>query len=219
MSSAAATDLFREGLLSDVRMVVDGPEAALGTVASGGGFASAIEDGCTALGAKVVACPISHDASPELQEQQVESILDSAMEQLGTIELLVVDGDGLLAAALNRGEGREALVSCLDQAWSVTRALAARAFIATESRGRIVYVAPATGPSMAEGHREVARAAFENLSRTLSIEWARYGITPLTIAPGESTSPQEVASLTAYLASPAGAYFSGCLLDLRGPAN
>jgi hypothetical protein len=26
-----------------------------------------------------------------------------------------------------------------------------------------------------------------------------------------------VAALTAYLASPAGDYFSGCLLDLRGP--
>lgn len=219
MSSAAATDLFRESLLADVRMVVAGPEAALGTVALGGGFASAIADGCTALGAKVVACHIPHDSSPELQEQQVERILDSAMERLGTIELLVVDGEGLLAAALAQGEEREALVSCLDQAWSVTRALAARAFIATESHGRIVYVAPASGPSAAEGPREVARAAFENLSRTLSIEWARYGINPLTIAPGESTSPQEVASLVAYLASPAGAYFSGCLLDLRGPAS
>jgi NAD(P)-dependent dehydrogenase (short-subunit alcohol dehydrogenase family) len=219
MSSAAATDLFREGLLTDVRMVVAGPEATPGAIAAGGDFALAIGDGCTGLGAKVVVFPISHDASPELQEQQVEMTLDGAMERLGAIELLVVDGDGLLAEALARGEEeREALVSCLDQAWSVTRALAARAFIAREVPGRIVYVAPASGSS-AEGHREVARAAFENLSRTLSIEWARYGITPLTIAPGESTSPQEMASLTAYLSSPAGAYFSGCLLDLRGSAS
>jgi hypothetical protein len=29
----------------------------------------------------------------------------------------------------------------------------------------------------------------------------------------------EVAVLTAYLASPAGAYFSGCLLDLSGAAT
>jgi hypothetical protein len=28
-----------------------------------------------------------------------------------------------------------------------------------------------------------------------------------------------VAALTAYLASHAGAYFSGCLLDLRGPGG
>ncbi len=41
-------------------------------------------------------------------------------------------------------------------------------------------------------------------------------ITAVTIAPGAATTAGEVAALTAYLASPAGAYFSGCLLDLRG---
>jgi hypothetical protein len=40
----------------------------------------------------------------------------------------------------------------------------------------------------------------------------------VTIAPGTETGAGEVAALSAYLASPAGAYFSGCLLDLRGKA-
>jgi len=31
-----------------------------------------------------------------------------------------------------------------------------------------------------------------------------------------AASAGELAALAAYLASPAGAYFSGCLLDLRG---
>ena len=66
-------------------------------------------------------------------------------------------------------------------------------------------------------HAPAACAGLENLARTLSIEWARHGITTVTIAPGAETPAGEVAALTAYLASPAGAYFSGCLLDLRGP--
>ena len=54
-------------------------------------------------------------------------------------------------------------------------------------------------------------------ARTLSIEWARYGITVVAVAPGAETTREEVAALCAWLASPAGAYFSGCLLDLAGP--
>ncbi len=61
------------------------------------------------------------------------------------------------------------------------------------------------------------RAGLENLARTLSIEWSRYHVTTVAVAPGAGTPAGEVAALTAYLASPAGAYFSGCLLDLRGP--
>ena len=37
-------------------------------------------------------------------------------------------------------------------------------------------------------------------------------------SPWPSTTADEVAALTAYLTSPAGAYFSGCLFDLRGVA-
>jgi NAD(P)-dependent dehydrogenase (short-subunit alcohol dehydrogenase family) len=99
----------------------------------------------------------------------------------------------------------------------VTRAVVNRAFLLAERSppsGRIVYLAPA---SDAGEHAGAARAGLENLARTLSIEWARHGITLVTIAPGEATAAGEVAALCAYLASPAGAYFSGCLLDLRGP--
>jgi NAD(P)-dependent dehydrogenase (short-subunit alcohol dehydrogenase family) len=110
-----------------------------------------------------------------------------------------------------------ALRACLDATWNVTRAVVTHAFLPAGSSppaGRIVYLAPA--PS-AGAQADAARAGLENLGRTLSIEWARHGITLITIAPGGATAAGEVAALTAYLASPAGAYFSGCLLDLRGP--
>jgi NAD(P)-dependent dehydrogenase (short-subunit alcohol dehydrogenase family) len=134
----------------------------------------------------------------------------------GRIDMLVVDGAGLFA----RGGLRE----CLDSAWDATRAVVKLAFMSAASAasgpapstGRIIYLAPAQG---AGEQADAARAGLENLGRTLSTEWARYEITVVTIAPGEATTAGEVAALCAYLASPAGAYFSGCLLDLRGPGG
>jgi NAD(P)-dependent dehydrogenase (short-subunit alcohol dehydrogenase family) len=104
-------------------------------------------------------------------------------------------------------------VHALEASWRVTQAVANAAFIERGAAGRIVYVAPAPDAGV---QADAARAGLENLARTLSIEWARYGISPLTIAPGAATSPAEIAALVGYLASPAGAYFSGCLLDLSG---
>jgi NAD(P)-dependent dehydrogenase (short-subunit alcohol dehydrogenase family) len=76
--------------------------------------------------------------------------------------------------------------------------------------GQIVVLAPPPGDAAAEA----SRAGLENLSRTLSIEWARHAIRPVTVLPGAATSPAEVAELVAFLASPAGAYYSGCAFTL-----
>jgi NAD(P)-dependent dehydrogenase (short-subunit alcohol dehydrogenase family) len=121
-------------------------------------------------------------------------------------------------AASAASASRAALRACLDGAWEASHAVANAAFIEPRRPGRIVYVAPPSGRGRAaEGAlAEAACAGLENLARTLSIEWARYEITAVAIAPGASTAGEEVAALCAYLASPAGAYFSGCLLDLRG---
>ena len=59
-----------------------------------------------------------------------------------------------------------------------------------------------------------ARAGLENLARTLSIEWARHGIRTAALQPGRETDPDEVAELTAFLASRAGDYYSGCRFAL-----
>ena len=81
--------------------------------------------------------------------------------------------------------------------------------------GLAVLIAPPPG---AGEHADAAAAGLENLARTLSIEWARFATRAVTVAPGDATGPGELAVLVAYLASPAGAYYSGCLLDLRSPA-
>jgi hypothetical protein len=114
-------------------------------------------------------------------------------------EVAVWDG----AAAFASSSGVEGVRAALDDGWdAIRRALA--------DGQLIVLLAPPPG----DAHAEAARAGLENMARTLSIEWARRGIRPVAIHPGAATSPAEVAELVAYLASPAGAYFSGCRFDL-----
>ncbi len=195
-------------------------------------FADAVGAACTELGARVRMCV------PEaVDETSVDRIVHAAVAEMGSVEMLVVDGAalfthgagdgkgvGVAGRAAEGGDAHRALRICLDTTWNITRAVVNLVFLAAESSSssrprpgsptrRIVYLAPALGAGEYSG---AARAGLENLSRTLSTEWARHGITVVTIAPGDGTAAGEVATLCAYLASPAGAYFSGCLLNLRG---
>jgi NAD(P)-dependent dehydrogenase (short-subunit alcohol dehydrogenase family) len=229
MAGTDATELLRSGLLDGVSVLLargfaDGAPAA-------GSPAQAIREGLQALGARVIDClPLGDGAAAAVEEQALDAEVERALARAASIEMLVVDGAGLYASGAARAaaadggaaEGgaaerhaRAALGACLDAAWNVTRALAGGAFLAREQPGRIVYLTPPVG---AGEHAAAAGAGLENLARTLSIEWARRRVTAVAVVPGEATTAGEVAALTAYLASPAGEYFSGCLLDLRGPA-
>jgi NAD(P)-dependent dehydrogenase (short-subunit alcohol dehydrogenase family) len=169
-----------------------------------------VEDALSALGARVHCCALIADHS-ELAEEQIERSVAGALADGGRIDALVVDGAGVFESA---GGGRDGLRACLGTTWNVTRAVANAALIPSQRGGRIAYLAPAPG---AGPHAPACCAGLENLARTLSIEWARHAITPVALAPGDLTEAHEAASIVAYLASPAGAYFSGCVLDLRGP--
>jgi NAD(P)-dependent dehydrogenase (short-subunit alcohol dehydrogenase family) len=170
-----------------------------------------VGEACTQLGARV------HTCAPDVADEAiVDQVVTAVVAEAGSLDLLVVDGAGLFTHGLASGGGaRAALRTCLDATWNVTRAVVNHAFLPAGHGGRIVYLAPG-GRDRFGAQADAARAGLENLGRTLSIEWARHGITLVTIAPGEATTAGEVVALTAYLASPAGAYFSGCLLDLRG---
>jgi citronellol/citronellal dehydrogenase len=124
----------------------------------------------------------------------------------------------------------------------MTHAVATKAFIPQEG-GKVVSVtiSPHNGmPGMV--HSGAARAAVENMMRTLSIEWSRFQIKLCAIAAGQFDTevirtkyppevaenvprtvplqrlgrPEEMAWLVAYLASPAGDFFSGSVLTLDG---
>jgi NAD(P)-dependent dehydrogenase (short-subunit alcohol dehydrogenase family) len=159
----------------------------------------------TALGASVEALIAPAGEDPE-------EALGPAAEALAARKApsaVVIDASG-------EGAGAEAFRSGLDGAWMAARAIVSRSWIPAGHGGPIVLIAarPAPDPWVAG-----ARAAVENLARTSSIEWARYAIRPIAVLPGEDTAPEEAADLVAYLVSEAGAYFSGCVLDLRGVAG
>lgn len=213
MTTRDSSGLLRADVLDGVRMLLAGNHLADGIVA-------AAHSNCAALGARVRACSAYAEDGGQLEPEDLEAALDRAIEGLGGLDLLVIDAAGLFLAGSLRG-ARAALVDCLEATWCITRAVAARAYIAPEMPGRIVFLGPPSPGASAEesGHPDAAVAGLENLARTLSIEWARYRITSVAVAPGVDTTAHELAELTAYLASPAGGYFSGCLLDLRGPGQ
>lgn len=194
---------------------------AEGEGVGGAGSAAAVQALCSSLGARVSDCRLSPHTSPEAEEAALDELVAAALAESGAIDMLVVDAAGLFAARGAEGNAglelsaRGALVGALESSWNITRAVVNQAYLAQERPGRIVYLAPGLD---AGAHAGAACAGLENLARTLSIEWSRHAVTPVTIAPAADTKGEEVATLTAYLASPAGAYFSGCLLDLRGPA-
>jgi citronellol/citronellal dehydrogenase len=218
MPGTFASQLLRPGVLDGVGILLAGAQPPV-PGSTGEALATALAE----LGARVPVCEAAGEpsSSGEDDESQTDAAVERALGASGPIDVLVVDAGSLFAAAAEgtavaQREGRrEALSSCLDGSWNVTRAVVRSAFLGRERGGRIVFLAPPAGSGE---HAEAARAGLENLARTLSVEWARHAITVVAIAPGAGTSAEELAALTAYLASPAGAYFSGCLLDLSGPA-
>jgi NAD(P)-dependent dehydrogenase (short-subunit alcohol dehydrogenase family) len=207
--STATAELLRPDLLHGASvLVVTAPSSSDAT--SEDLFGRAVREACEQLGARahahVRAADVQDDAAMDraLAAITPAPASDGALAP-GGLDVLVVDAAALFAAG--------GLRACLDGAWDATRAVVNGAFLPAGSGGRIVYIAPSPGAGEQAG---AARAGLENLARTLSVEWARHGITTVTIAPGTQSTDGEVGALVAYLASPAGAYFSGCQLDLRG---
>ncbi len=233
---------------------------------SGLGRATALE--LAALGARVVVCgrrpePLEETAAAAeegrvearacdiREEDQVEALVEGVLERHGQIDLLVNNAGGqyLTPAEDITPKGFRTVIRLnVEGTWLMSHAVATRAMIpggrdGHPRGGKIVNVtlSPHHGlPGMA--HSSAARAAVENLTRVLSIEWARFGIRLTAVAPGPfatetlmtkypkpvvegvaSTVPlqrlgteEEFAWLVAYIASPGGDYLSGTVLTLDG---
>jgi NAD(P)-dependent dehydrogenase (short-subunit alcohol dehydrogenase family) len=187
--------LLRPGLLAGHAVATAGPARPAFTRALG------------ALGAAVT--PIETDLADE-------AATSAAAEAAGRVDALVVDAAALFVAAGEGpgGPGAPAelapLRAAADLSWSAARAVANAGWLGGDG-GKLVLVAPRPGDGP---HAEAARDALENMSRTLSIEWSRYGIRITAITPGDATSEDDVTGVVAYLVSEAGDYFSGTRLDL-----
>jgi citronellol/citronellal dehydrogenase len=250
--------LFQPGLL-------DGQVAIVSGGGSGLGRATALE--LAALGARVVVCgrreePLEETAARAdgglvearacdiREEDQVEGLVEGVLERYGRIDLLVNNAGGQYmspAEDITPKGFRTVMRLNVEGTWLMSHAVATKAMMGEgggERRGgKIVNVtlSPHHGlPGMA--HSSAARAAVENLTRVLSIEWARFGIRLTALAAGHfgtetlqtkypkqvvegvaGTVPlgrlgteEEFAWLVAYLATPAGDYFSGAVLTLDG---
>ena len=178
-------------------------------------------------------------------EEAVDAMVAGVLERHGKLDLLVNNAGGqfLAPAETISAKGFRTVTELNVQGtWNMTHAVATQAFIPQEG-GKVVSVtlSPHNGmPGMV--HSGAARAAVENMMRTLSVEWARFGIRLCAIAPGQFDTevfrtkypaqvvetvpktiplgrlgrPEEMAWLIAYLASPAGDFFSGTVLTIDG---
>jgi hypothetical protein len=178
--------VLRPDLLAGSALVVARP------VAGRGEFGEAVKARLVALGAAVD--PLEVD--PFGDEPEFARAADG----------LVWDGSGAFEGEVTV----ESVRACADGAWLAVRTVA-NAALTPGGGGPVVLVAPRPG----NAHHAAARAALENLARTLSIEWARLGIRPVAIHPGAGVSADAVAELTAFLLSRAGEYYSGTVLTLQ----
>src|ERR1700733_4974982 len=166
-------------------------------VALAGGVPPAIRDALAGLGARVeeLEPPVAVD-----EERVTEWAAGAA-----PLHALVHN-----AAPAFAGGGQDPLRDCLEQAWVAVRGVATGALIPAGA-GRVVLIAPRPD---AGSFAEAARSALENLARTLSVEWARYGIGAVAIMPGARTGDDDLADLVCFLVSAAAEYLTGCVLSL-----
>ncbi len=255
MAQDDASQIFRPGLLDGSVCVVSG---------AGTGLGRAIATELATLGATVIGCgrrsePLA-DAVEAIRraggvaeaEQMdirdadaVEALFDRVLERHGRLDLLVNNAGGQFmspAEAISPKGFRTVTELNVQGTWQMTHAAATKAFIPQRS-GKVISVtiSPHNGmPGMV--HSGAARAAVENMMRTLSIEWARFGIRLCAVAAGQFDTevlrtkyppqvaenvhrtiplgrlgtPEEMAWMVAYLASPAGDFLSGCVITIDG---
>jgi citronellol/citronellal dehydrogenase len=244
------SEVFAPDLLAGRSALVTGGGTGLGKAAAAelvacgcrvlvaGRRAEVVEAAADELGCEWAAGDVR---SPEGAARLVET----ALERFARLDILVNNAGGQYfapAEAIEAKGWRAVMALNVGGILEMSEAAYARAFRRV-GRGTIVNVtlSPHHGlPGMA--HSSAARAAVENLTRVLSIEWARFGIRLTALAAGHFATetlrtkyPQQVvdgvagtvplgrlgteeefAWLVAYLASPAGDYLSGAILTIDG---
>jgi citronellol/citronellal dehydrogenase len=259
MADSSHSQVFRDGLLEGQVCVVSGAGSGLGR-------ATALE--LTRLGAAVVGCgrreePLTqtaelaaelaaglagsfeHEALDIREEEAVGRFFDGLLERHGRLDLLLNNAGGQFlspAEAITPKGFRTVIELNVQGTWLMTHAAATKAFI-PQGGGKILSVtlSPHNGmPGMV--HSGAARAAVENMMRTLAVEWARFGIRTCALAAGQFATEtlltkyprvvvenlersipigragraEELAWLVAYLASPAGDFVSGTTITIDG---
>jgi citronellol/citronellal dehydrogenase len=192
-----------------------------------------------ALGAECLALP-----TDVREPEQVDALVEAALERFGSIDVLVNNAGGQFIAKaedISPNGWRAVHRLNVDAAWGLTRLVATRSMI-PNARGLVVFVGLSPRRALVGmAHAIAARAAVEALGNTLALEWGRHGIRAVTVTPGVIATeglkgygdetiarweqevplgrlgtPEEVASVIAFLASPGGAYITGTTILVDG---
>jgi NAD(P)-dependent dehydrogenase (short-subunit alcohol dehydrogenase family) len=177
------------------------------------------------------------------EPEQVELLVSRVCETLGRIDLLVNNAGGQFPQRAERFsiKGWNTVINNnLNGTWYVTQAAGKR--MIAQGGGRIVNVIANYHRGMPGiAHTSAARAAVDNLSKTLAIEWGRHNIRVNSVAPGPIDTygfaktyyegigatlknipiprfgtVEEVAAAVVFLASPASTWTTGATLDVGG---
>jgi citronellol/citronellal dehydrogenase len=190
--------IFAPGLLEGQVCVVSGAGTGLGRAAS----LELVRLGATVVGcgrrpeplealaadAEELAGAVETEAMDIRDEAAVEALFGGLMERHGRLDTLVNNAGGQFlspAEAITPKGFRTVIELNVVGTWLMTHAAATKAFI-PQKRGKALSVtlSPHNGmPGMV--HSGAARAAVENMMRTLSIEWARFGIRLCALAAGQ----------------------------------
>jgi NAD(P)-dependent dehydrogenase (short-subunit alcohol dehydrogenase family) len=178
------------------------------------------------------------------EPEQVERLVDQALERFGRIDVLVNNAGGqFLAPAeeISLKGWRAVHRLAVDAVWDLTRSVATRSMIPNRE-GVVVFIGFSPRRGMADfAHAAAARAAVENLAGSLALEWGKHGIRTVHVALGNIATealdgygadrvaewakevplgrlgePEEAAALIAFLVSSGGAYVSGTTVVMDG---
>jgi citronellol/citronellal dehydrogenase len=181
------------------------------------------------------------------QPVEIGHFVDAILARFGAIDVLVNNAGGQFPAPAQfiPPKGFDAVVrNNLGGTFNMTAEVATRAMI-PRCAGRIVNVTANVSrgfPLML--HTGAARAGVENMTMTLAVEWAQFGINVNAVAPGVIRSSgtarypeefigravhktplkrlgtvDEVAAAIVFLASPAAQFISGAILRVDGAGS
>ncbi|MEN3041127.1 MAG: SDR family oxidoreductase [Bacteroidia bacterium] len=245
--------MFASNLLQDKVALVTG---------GGSGIGYAIAAEMLKVGAKVYICGRKEDKLRAAAEslahlgpiywhpadirsiESVETLATHIQTTFGRLDILVNNAGGQFPALAEQisPKGFQAVVgNNLIGTWNVTYTFANQFFIPQRSGTIVNIIANIYRGFPGMMHTGAARAGVDNMTKTLAVEWSRYGIRVNAVAPGIIESSglaqypetlkqglseaiplrrlgrvEEVAYLVVYLASPMAAYITGETIYIDG---